>query len=105
MLGELTLSWLQLSSREATVLTAHAREVEQTGPLPWLPWLAGAGGAGREGPIDHTTPLAGRAGGSRSGQSLGRPGELTTNTRLGRWDHNSQEIPPVLLSCVMLNFK
>ena len=33
VLGELTVSWLQLSSREATVLTAPAREVEQTGPL------------------------------------------------------------------------
>ena len=33
VLAELTVSWLQLSSREATVCSAHAREVEQTGPL------------------------------------------------------------------------
>ena len=52
VLGELTLSWLQLSSREATVLTEHAREVEQTGPLGW----PGAGAGWWCGPshIDHT---------------------------------------------------
>ena len=83
-------SWLcelaaQLSSREATVLTAHAREVEQTGPLTG-PLRAGAGGGGPS-HIDHTTAPAwpallegGRSGHARTWRysSAGNLQQLTT---------------------------
>ena len=77
VLAELTVSWLQLSSSEATVLTAHAREVEQTGPLGRR-----AGTCSEAGRDRLITQLAGLLGG-RPGQEYSSAGNLQQTSPLG----------------------